>query len=119
MKITKSQLKQIIKEELNKVSERAEYDAYSRGEGKPEEPKTEIEIYSMLDALAKQYNLLKEALEYSSGMTAELDYSELKMSDDSRNKIYDVGDAIRAAREALSKEIDQDPHPELASVREQ
>ena len=52
-------------------------------------------------------------------MTAELDYSELKMSDDSRNKIYDVGAAIRAAREALSKEIDQDPHPELASVSEQ
>ncbi len=104
MKITKSQLKKIIKEELSTLHE-------------VEEPETDFEIYSMLLALDKQAQLLEEALERGLGLYAEFDQRTLTMSDNAANKIYAAKRAIRDARQALSKEIGQDPHPELRSVR--
>ena len=105
MKITKAQLKQIIKEELEEVaSNRAE-------------PATEYELYSEFLAVTRQLQEFRDNLDFAMGLTASAT-RQSQLSDEVYEMIQRASFALNDARTKFAQEIGQDPAPELRPVRE-
>ena len=105
MKITREQLKQIIKEELEEVaSNRAE-------------PATEYELYSEFLAVTRQLQEFKDNLDFAMGLTASAT-RQSQLSDEVYEMIQKASFALNDARTKFAQEIGQDPAPELRPVRE-
>ena len=105
MKITREQLKQIIKEELEEVaSNRAE-------------PATEYELYSEFLAVTKQLQEFRDNLDFAMGLTASAT-RQSQLSDEVYEMIRKASFALDTARTKFAQEIGQDPAPELRPVRE-
>jgi acyl-CoA reductase-like NAD-dependent aldehyde dehydrogenase len=106
MKLTKAKLKQIIKEEIDSIRE--DRDAAA----------TEYELYASLQAISKDLQQFKDDLDFSMGLT-----SGSPRTSQISEKVYEMirkgAYAMELARNALAQEIGQDPHPELASVRQE
>ena len=105
MKITKAQLKQIIKEELKEIaSNRAE-------------PATEYELYSEFLAVTRQLQEFRDNLDFAMGLTASAT-RQSQLSDEVYEMIQKASFALNDARIKFAQEIGQDPAPELRPVRE-
>ena len=105
MKITREQLKQIIKEELKEIaSNRAE-------------PATEYELYSEFLAVTRQLQEFRDNLDFAMGLTASAT-RQSQLSDEVYEMIQKASFALNDARTKFAQEIGQDPAPELRSVRE-
>ena len=105
MKITREQLKQIIKEELEEVaSNRAE-------------PATEYELYSEFLAVTRQLQEFKDNLDFAMGLTASAT-RQSQLSDEVYEMIRKASFALDTARTKFAQEIGQDPAPELRPVSE-
>ena len=105
MKITREQLKQIIKEELEEVaSNRAE-------------PATEYELYSEFLAVTRQLQEFRDNLDFAMGLTASAT-RQSQLSDEVYEMIQKASFALNDARTKFAQEIGQDPAPELRPVRE-
>ena len=105
MKITREQLKQIIKEELEEVvSKRAE-------------PATEYELYSEFLAITKQLQEFRDNLDFAMGLTASAT-RQSQLSDEVYEMIRKASFALDTARTKFAQEIGQDPAPELRPVSE-
>ena len=105
MKITREQLKQIIKEELEEVaSNRAE-------------PATEYELYSEFLAVTRQLQEFRDNLDFAMGLTASAT-RQSQLSDEVYEMIRKASFALDTARTKFAQEIGQDPAPELRPVRE-
>ena len=105
MKITKAQLKQIIKEELEEVA------------SKRAEPATEYELYSEFLAITKQLQEFKDNLDFAMGLTASAT-RQSQLSDEVYEMIRKASFALDTARTKFAQEIGQDPAPELKPVRD-
>ena len=105
MKITKSQLKKLIKEELKEV-------ASSRGE-----PATEYELYSEFLAVTRQLQEFRDNLDFAMGLTARAT-RQSQLSDEVYEMIRKASFALDTARTKFAQEIGQDPAPELRPVRD-
>lgn len=102
MKITKSQLKRIIKEELKEVER--------HGQDAP----TEFELYGQLSDVVGQLRQVVDNLEYAQGLSGReiggsVDMSEVP--DKVSGMITKAYRVLESARVALAKEIGQDPQP--------
>ena len=106
MKITKAKLKQIIKEEIDSIQE-------DRGAAA-----TEYELYARLQAISKDLDQFKDDLDRAMGLTADSQRTS-QISEKVYEMIRKGASAMELARNALAQEIGQDPHPELASVRQE
>ena len=106
MKLTKTKLKQIIKEEIDSIRE--DRDAAA----------TEYELYASLQAISKDLQQFKDDLDFSMGLTAGSPRT-LQISEKVYEMIRKGAYAMELARNALAQEIGQDPHPELTSVRQE
>jgi hypothetical protein len=104
MKITKKQLTRIIREEIGGMR------------GNRETSATEYELYSYLQAISKDLGQFKDDLDFSMGLTASADRTS-RLSDEVYEMIRKGIRALELARTEMAKEIGQDPHPELGSVR--
>jgi hypothetical protein len=104
MKITKSQLKQIIKEEIKNIVE--ESDAAV----------TEFELYSDLLEITKQLDEFSSKLNVSMGLTAAAT-KQSQLSDEVYGMIRSAIRGLDDARIKMAQAIGQDPAPELAPVR--
>ena len=105
MKITKAQLKQIIKEELKEVASRRA------------EPATEYELYSEFLAITKQLQEFRDNLDFAMGLTASAT-RQSQLSDEVYEMIRKASFALDTARTKFAQEIGQDPAPELRPVSE-
>ena len=106
MKLTKTKLKQIIKEEIDSIRE--DRDAAA----------TEYELYASLQAISKDLQQFKDDLDRAMGLTADSPRTS-QISEKVYEMIRKGPYAMELARNALAQEIGQDPHPELASVRQE
>ena len=106
MKLTKTKLKQIIKEEIDSIRE--DRDAAA----------TEYELYASLQAISKDLQQFKDDLDRAMGLTADSPRTS-QISEKVYEMIRKGTYAMELARNALAQEIGQDPHPELASVRQE
>lgn len=106
MKLTKARLKRIIKEEIDSIRE--DRDAAA----------TEYELYASLQAISKDLQQFKDDLDFSMGFTAGSPRTS-EISDKVYEMIRKGAFALESARNAFAQEIGQDPHPELASVRQE
>ena len=102
MKITKAQLKKLIKEELKEI-ERHGLDA-----------PTEFEIYGQLSDVVGQLTQVVDNLEYAQGLSGREigdSVNMSRMSDKVSGMIVKAHRMLEDARVALAKEIGQDPQP--------
>ena len=102
MKITKAQLKQLIKEELEEI-ERHGLDA-----------PTEFEIYGQLSDVVEQLTQVVDNLEYAQGLSGREiggSVNMSRMSGEVSGMIVEAHRMLEDARVALAKEIGQDPQP--------
>ena len=102
MKITKAQLKKLIKEELKEI-ERHGLDA-----------PTEFEIYGQLSDVVGQLTQVVDNLEYAQGLSGREIGGSVNMSRMSgkvSGMIVKAHRMLEDARVALAKEIGQDPQP--------
>ena len=104
MKLTKTKLKQIIKEELENILE--ESDAAV----------TEFELYSDLLEITKQLGEFNSKLNVSMGLTAAAT-KQSQLSDEVYEMIRRAIRGLDDARIEMAQAIGQDPAPELAPVR--
>ena len=99
MKITKTQLRQIIKEELAEVTR--------HGQDAP----TEFEIYAQVSEVTKQFRQIIDNLGYATGTSGrEFGVDLSQMSDETSGMIYDAFRKLDSARIALANEIGQSPN---------
>ena len=105
VKITKSQLKQIIKEEIKNIVE--ESDAAV----------TEFELYSDLLEITKQLDEFSSKLNVAMGLTATAT-KQSQLSDEVYETIRSAIFGLNDARIKMARAIGQDPAPDLAPVRE-
>jgi len=104
MKLSKTKLKQIIKEEIKNIIE--ESDAAV----------TEYELYSDLLEITKQLDEFNSKLNVSMGLTAAAT-KQSQLSDEVYGMIRSAIRGLDDARIKMAQAIGQDPAPELASVR--
>ena len=106
MKITRSQLHSIIKEELENVMDKDR-----------DLPDTDYELYGQLLALTKELQGFKDNLDYAMGRTAS-SFKTSKLKDKTFKAIQSAIFGLNDARIKFAQEIGEDPAPELAMVRE-
>lgn len=106
MKITKAQLKKLIKEELEKTM----------GEGR-DLAATDFELYGQLLDLTKNLQEFKDNLDYAMGLTAA-SIKQSQLSDKVYEMIRKASFDLDTARTKFAQEIGQDPAPELKPVRD-
>jgi hypothetical protein len=100
MKITKAQLKRLIKEELAEVAR--------HGQDAP----TEFEIYAQVSEVTNQLQQIIDNVGYTTGTSGrEFGVDLSQMSDEVSGMITKAFRMLDSARVALAKEIGQDPQP--------
>ncbi len=118
MKITKSQLRKIIKEEFEQMREYdippPRYIPQWQGEtGEPrKEAMTEYELYAHFAPIVERLQQFKDDLDYAAGLTAS-SVNTLQLSDELQS---DIGSAIfklESLRIKMARVIGQDPHPHM------
>ena len=96
MKITKAQLRKLIKEELEEIAR--------HGQDAP----TEFEIYAQINEVTSQFRQIIDNMGYATGTSGrEFGVDLSQMSDEVSGMIYDAFRKLDDARVALAKEIGQ------------
>ena len=104
MKITKAQLRRIIKEELENIQENSDPSV------------TEFELYSDLSGITKQLDEFSSKLNVAMGLTTAAT-KQSQLSDEVYETIRSAIFGLNDARIKMARAIGQDPAPELAPVR--
>ena len=104
MKITKRQLRRIIKEELENIQEESDPAV------------TEFELYSDLLEITKRLDEFSRKLNVAMGLTAAAT-KQSQLSDEVYEAIRSAIFKLNDARIKMALAIGQDPAPELAPVR--
>lgn len=105
MKITRTQLRSIIKEVLENIQENSDPSA------------TEFELYSDLSGITKQLDEFSSKLNVAMGLTATAT-KQSQLSDEVYETIRSAIFGLNDARIKMARAIGQDPAPDLAPVRE-
>ena len=112
MKITKSQLRKIIKEEFEQMRE-GDIPQWQGETGEPrKEAMTEYELYAHFAPIVERLQQFKDDLDYAAGLTAS-SVNTLQLSDELQS---DIGSAIfklESLRIKMAQVIGQDPHPHM------
>lgn len=112
MKITKSQLKQIIKEELELVSE-GNIPQWQGETGKPRENSmTEYELYAHFEPIVKRLNQFKDDMDYAAGLTSGSE-NNLQLPEQLHSEINRAIFKLELLRIKMAQHIGQDPHPHM------
>ena len=104
MKITRNQLRSIIKEELENIQENSDPSV------------TEFELYSDLSGITKQLDEFSSKLNVAMGLTTAAT-KQSQLSDEVYETIRSAIFGLNDARIKMARAIGQDPAPELAPVR--
>ena len=104
MKLTKARLRQIIKEEIEKIEEESDPAV------------TEFELYSDLLEITKQLDEFSANLNVAMGLTTSAT-KQSELSDEVHETIRSAIRGLDDARIKMAQAIGQDPAPELAPVR--
>ena len=112
MKITKRQLRRIIKEELELVSE-GDIPAWQGETGKPrDKAMTEYELYAHFEPIVKRLNQFKDDMDYAAGLTAS-SVDTLQLPEKLHSEINSAIFKLEDLRIKMAQHIGQDPHPHM------
>lgn len=113
MKITKTQLKQIIKEELEITQEGIPVWQGETG-GSRKESMTEYELYAHFAPIVKRLGAFNDDMNYAAGLTAS-SVDTLQLSDELHSEINKAIFKLEKLRIKMAQAIGQDPHPHMRS----
>lgn len=122
MKITKTQLKQIIKEELEIVQESKptipgmfDIPDFQGKTGEPrKEQMTELELYAHFAPIVKRLGAFNDDMNHAAGLTTS-SFNTLQLSDELHSEISSAILKLEGLRIEMAKAIGQDPHPHMRS----
>ena len=112
MKISKTQLKQIIKEEIEQLRE-GDIPQWQGETGEPrKDAMTEYELYAHLEPIVKRLNQFKDDMDYAAGLTAS-SVNTLQLPEELYSEISRAVLKLEELRIKMAQHIGQDPHPHM------
>ena len=114
MKLTKTKLKQIIKEELELMQEGlADIPRWQGETGEPrKEPMTEYELYAHFSPIVYRLGQFKDDIDYAAGLTAS-SVDTLQLPEKLHSEITRAYLELERLRIKFAQHIKQDPHPHM------